>query len=96
LPFKSIGSNPGFTAILILPTLGVMRDLLQKAGFEVVVSTASNQPLVAGSAKLKPGVTKIYDRYSYDAEKKEALEAWNRRVTVLISDLKEANSENEF
>jgi putative intracellular protease/amidase len=33
---------------------GVMKDLLQKAGFEVVVSTASNQPLVAGSAKLKP------------------------------------------
>ena len=34
--------------------VGVMRDLVQKAGFPVVVATASNQPLVSGSAKLKP------------------------------------------
>jgi len=42
---------------------------------------------------VEPGVTKIYDRYSYDAEKKEALEAWSRRLMVLVSDLKEASSD---
>jgi integrase len=45
---------------------------------------------------VEPGVTKIYDRYSYDAEKKEALEVWSRRLTILVSDLKEANSESGF
>jgi len=40
--------------LMLTKEVGVMKDLLQKAGFEVVVSTASNQPLVAGSAKLKP------------------------------------------
>jgi putative intracellular protease/amidase len=34
--------------------VGVMKSLLQKAGFDVVVSTASKQPLVAGAAKLNP------------------------------------------
>ena len=37
----------------------------------------------------EPGVTKIYDRYSYDAEKREALESWSKRLKVMVSDLKE-------
>ena len=45
---------------------------------------------------VEPGVTKIYDRYSYDAEKKEALETWSRRLTALVSDLKEAHSGSAF
>jgi integrase len=42
---------------------------------------------------VEPGVTKIYDRYSYDKEKKEALEAWSKRLTLMVSDLKEVKSE---
>lgn len=31
------------------------------------------------------GVVKIYNRYSYDAEKREALTAWGERVTALVA-----------
>jgi hypothetical protein len=30
-------------------------------------------------------ITAVYDRHSYDAEKREALEAWARRLTAIIS-----------
>ncbi len=30
-------------------------------------------------------ITAVYDRHSYDAEKKEALEAWAKRLTAIIS-----------
>jgi integrase len=39
------------------------------------------------------GVTKVYDRYSYDAEKREALEAWARRLQIMVSDLREVKTE---
>jgi integrase len=42
---------------------------------------------------VEPGVTKIYDRYSYDKEKREALEAWSKHLTLLVSDLREVKSE---
>jgi integrase len=36
---------------------------------------------------VEPGVTAVYDRYSYDRERSEALEAWARRLTMITSDL---------
>jgi len=42
--------------LMLTKEVGVMKDLLQRAGYEVVVSTASNKPLVAISTKLKPDV----------------------------------------
>jgi integrase len=38
-------------------------------------------------------VTAVYDRHSYDAEKREALEAWSKRLQVLVSDLREVKTE---
>jgi integrase len=32
----------------------------------------------------EPGVTKVYDRHSYDAEKRQALNAWGERVMELM------------
>jgi putative intracellular protease/amidase len=40
--------------LMLTQEVGVMRSLLQQAGFDVVVSTASGQPLAAGAAQLKP------------------------------------------
>ncbi len=40
--------------LMLTKEVGVMKDLLRKAGFEVVVSTGSNQLLIAGTATLKP------------------------------------------
>jgi integrase len=33
----------------------------------------------------EPGVTKVYDRHSYDAEKRQALDAWGRKVMALVT-----------
>jgi integrase len=41
---------------------------------------------------VEPGVTKIYDRYSYDKEKREALEVWSKRLLLIVSDLREVNT----
>jgi integrase len=38
-------------------------------------------------------VTAVYDRYFYDTEKREALEAWSKRLQVLVSDLHEVKTE---
>ena len=33
---------------------------------------------------IEPGVTSVYDRYSYDREKREALNAWGARLSSII------------
>ena len=38
----------------------------------------------------EPGVTAVYDRHSYDREKRDALDKWGRRLMVIVSELKEA------
>ena len=41
---------------------------------------------------VEKGVSGIYNRYSYDSEKRKALDAWSRRLMVIVSDLNEINS----
>ena len=33
----------------------------------------------------EPGVTSVYDRHSYDREKRHALEAWGRHLEQIVS-----------
>lgn len=40
---------------------------------------------------VEQGITAVYDRHSYDREKREALEAWSRKLTSII----EEESENK-
>ena len=40
--------------LMLTKEVGVMRTLLEQAGFEVVVATATKRPLTAGSARLQP------------------------------------------
>lgn len=42
---------------------------------------------------VEPGVTAVYDRHSYDNEKRAALETWARKLTLMVSDLKEVKTE---
>lgn len=37
---------------------------------------------------VETGVTKIYDRHSYDQEKREALEKWGRKLVSIVSSLR--------
>lgn len=41
----------------------------------------------------EPGVTAINDRYEYDKEKREALEAWNKRLMMMVSMLSKVKTE---
>jgi integrase len=43
---------------------------------------------------VEPGVTKVYDRYSYDKEKQEALNAWGARLGRIVSGLELVKAEN--
>jgi hypothetical protein len=36
---------------------------------------------------VEQGITKVYDRHSYDKEKREALNAWGARLSHIVSDL---------
>ena len=42
---------------------------------------------------VEPGVTAVYDRHSYDREKREALEQWALRLRVIVSELREVGTE---
>ena len=35
----------------------------------------------------EPGVTSVYDRHSYDPEKRAALEKWERHLRAIIGEL---------
>ena len=41
---------------------------------------------------VETGVTSVYDRHSYDAEKKDALDKWAKRLTRIVSNLKAASA----
>ncbi len=42
---------------------------------------------------VEPGITKVYDRYGYDREKREAFRCWNRKLQILVTDRREVNRE---
>jgi len=44
---------------------------------------------------IEPGVTKVYDRHSYDKEKQEALNAWGARLSRIVSDLELVGAKND-
>ena len=44
---------------------------------------------------IEPGVTKVYDRHSYDKEKQEALNAWGARLSRIVSDMELVGAKND-
>jgi integrase len=44
---------------------------------------------------VEAGVTKVYDRYSYDREKQEALNMWGVRLARIVSDLELVRAEEK-
>jgi hypothetical protein len=42
---------------------------------------------------VEPGVTAVYDRHSYDREKREALDERSKHLMLMVSDIKEAKAE---
>lgn len=60
-----------------------------------LMTSASVPRLVVGKIlnHVEPGVTKVYDRYAYDREKRDALDLWSRKLSLIISDLREVRTE---
>jgi len=52
-----VNENPSADLELMLTReVGVMKDMLQRSGFQIVVATASKRPLAAGNVKLQPDI----------------------------------------
>ena len=49
------------------------------------------QELCEGTSFLD-GVTAVYDRHSYDKEKRQALETWGRKLREIIGGSEEINN----
>jgi hypothetical protein len=66
-----------------------MRDAMTKAEHARLMarrSTVLQQACAVAQrrAHLRRSLTRVYDRYSYDAEKRIALETWARRLQAII------------
>lgn len=77
------------------------RSIVKASGVDFVMHdlrrTAASYMASAGVPRLviskvlnhvEPGVTRVYDRHSYDAEKRQALEAWAARLNGILGDAK--------
>ena len=81
-------TNVSATARLVARQTGVpyrSHDLRRTAASSMTSMGISR--LVVGKIlnHAEPGVTKVYDRHSYDAEKRQALEAWGEKVLTLVA-----------
>jgi len=57
------------TAATRMAEAGVLRDHIAK---------------VLNHVEGGPAATRVYDRYDYDAEKRDALNRWTRRLTAIV------------
>ena len=48
--------------------------------------------LMTGMGIPRLTVTAVYDRHSYDKEKRVALEQWSKRLMLMVSDLRDVNA----
>jgi integrase len=65
----------------------VMHDLRRTAASRMTGDLGVNRLTVSKILNhVESGVTSVYDRHSYDAEKRQALDAWGRRLEQIISD----------
>jgi integrase len=61
---------------------------LQRLGMRLEVTEA----VLGHTGGSRGGIVGVYQRYSYDAEKRTALEAWGRQVTDLVEDRATGNN----
>ena len=76
------------TARLVADKAGVCyvtHDLRRTAASHMTSMGISRLVVAKILNHAEPGVTKVYDRHSYDAEKRQALEAWGEKVLALVA-----------
>ena len=63
-----------------------MHDLRRTAASRMTGDLGVNRLTVSKILNhVESGVTSVYDRHSYDAEKRHALDAWGRRLEEIVS-----------
>ena len=80
-------TNVSKTARLVADKAGVCyvtHDLRRTAASHMTSMGISRLVVAKILNHAEPGVTKVYDRHSYDAEKRQALEAWGEQVLALV------------
>jgi integrase len=80
-------TNVSVTARLVARQAGVCyrtHDLRRTAASSMTSRGISRLVVAKILNHAEPGVTKVYDRHSYDAEKRRALEAWGDTVQALV------------
>lgn len=60
------------------------RDLRRTAASHMASEGVPRFTLARVLNHVEPGVTRVYDRYSYDKEKRQALEEWDRILTRIL------------
>ncbi len=64
----------------------VLHDMRRTAASRMTGDLGVNRLTVSKILNhVESGVTSVYDRHSYDAEKRQALEAWGRRLEEIVS-----------
>ena len=78
-----------------LPTIGLIdatpHDLRRTAASHMTGSGIPRLTITKILNHAEPGVTAVYDRHSYDREKRQALDAWGRRLEEIIAGLGYSN-----
>ena len=59
---------------------------LRRTAASMMASAGVNRVVIGKILNhAEPGVTAVYDRHSYDAEKRAALDAWGCRVEQIVA-----------
>ncbi|MBF0400557.1 MAG: tyrosine-type recombinase/integrase [Magnetococcales bacterium] len=78
-----------------LPVFGIDRftphDLRRSAATHMTSMGISRLTVGKILNHAEPGVTAVYDRHSYDAEKRIALDAWGRKLETIVTGQPESN-----
>jgi integrase len=83
-PVKNVHTPAGRLAVQSSVTF-VPHDLRRTAASHMTSMGIPRLVVAKILNHVEPGVTKVYDRHSYDAEKRQALEAWGRKVMALVT-----------
>jgi integrase len=84
-PWEGRGKKPGLARRADLRGV-VLHDLRRTAASGIASMGFSRLTVGRILNHLERGVTKIYDRHSYDPEKRDALSAWAAKVMEIVSE----------
>jgi len=83
-PFQNV-QKPAGQLVAMSGVVFVPHDLRRTAASHMTSMGIPRLVVAKILNHIEPGVTRVYDRHSYDAEKRQALDAWGRKVLALVT-----------